>query len=403
MSSPQSSHVNRTQSPSRLSPLEIAQNMVSNPDSPQPELATMTNVNVLDLQKDYSTDEKIYDKDHSVYVYSTNNKTTMTPPPTTSNSNECNKIDENEQMINPHILHHRHPSENSIIDGRLMVSAAEQHRNEQMLAKLTVTDEQILRLVSGANGDNQKIISREMVNGEHHVLTRNENGEHILTRIVTTSDHKLNLNDNIQYISAESPPTNIITNSPNENTVVYASADPTDQLTTSVLQYEGSKGSTGTAGNTQHMYITSGGGGVGVGSSVITSDSGSGGGSSHTNKNQKIVYAHSEKDYNDSKEESYDDSEKSEMFSGTSVDKIYEKPQMDLIYEDGNKTVIYTTSTGGDPKGLEIYSGSELGLLSDGQVIVQGGLQYTAQQMNGQTIFVLAESIDSDINGQLQR
>lgn len=48
---------------------------------------------------------------------------------------------------------------------------------------LDFTDEQILRLI-GATGD-QQIISREYINGEHHILTRNENGEHIITRIVT--------------------------------------------------------------------------------------------------------------------------------------------------------------------------------------------------------------------------
>lgn len=59
------------------------------------------------------------------------------------------------------------------------------------MPKLDFTDEQILRLI-GATGD-QQIISREYINGEHHILTRNENGEHIITRIVTVceSDDKL--------------------------------------------------------------------------------------------------------------------------------------------------------------------------------------------------------------------
>lgn len=51
---------------------------------------------------------------------------------------------------------------------------------------LDFTDEQILRLI-GATGD-QQIISREFINGEHHILTRNENGEHIITRIVTVCE-----------------------------------------------------------------------------------------------------------------------------------------------------------------------------------------------------------------------
>lgn len=56
----------------------------------------------------------------------------------------------------------------------------------QFIPKLDFTDEQILRLI-GATGD-QQIISREYINGEHHILTRNENGEHIITRIVTVCD-----------------------------------------------------------------------------------------------------------------------------------------------------------------------------------------------------------------------
>lgn len=54
---------------------------------------------------------------------------------------------------------------------------------QQFIPKLDFTDEQILRLIE-ATGD-QQIISREYINGEHHILTRNENGEHIITRIVT--------------------------------------------------------------------------------------------------------------------------------------------------------------------------------------------------------------------------
>lgn len=57
------------------------------------------------------------------------------------------------------------------------------HPQNAFMPKLDFTDEQILRLI-GATGD-QQIISREYINGEHHILTRNENGEHIITRIVT--------------------------------------------------------------------------------------------------------------------------------------------------------------------------------------------------------------------------
>lgn len=59
------------------------------------------------------------------------------------------------------------------------------NQQQGFVPKLEFTDEQILRLI-GATGD-QQIISREYINGEHHILTRNENGEHIITRIVTVS------------------------------------------------------------------------------------------------------------------------------------------------------------------------------------------------------------------------
>lgn len=59
------------------------------------------------------------------------------------------------------------------------------YQQHGFVPKLDFTDEQILRLI-GATGD-QQIISREYINGEHHILTRNENGEHIITRIVTVS------------------------------------------------------------------------------------------------------------------------------------------------------------------------------------------------------------------------
>lgn len=58
-------------------------------------------------------------------------------------------------------------------------------QSQGFIPKLDFTDEQILRLI-GATGD-QQIISREYINGEHHILTRNENGDHIITRILTVS------------------------------------------------------------------------------------------------------------------------------------------------------------------------------------------------------------------------
>jgi len=78
--------------------------------------------------------------------------------------------------------------------------------------------------------------------------------------------------------------------------------------------------------------------------------------------------------------------------------------QIDLIYNDGSKTVIYTTT---DQKGLEIYSGGDLsGLVSaDGQVVVQGNIQYTTSgTAGGQPVYIVADgSLPPGVEGHLQR
>lgn len=192
----------------------------SGPGSP-PELAQMTNVvNVLDLHKDYTNETKIYDKNtNTVYVYSSASKIDESAASSTS--------PELHQQLSPHqMVINQQPSDLSIdnglknsneqyelmqesgvmlqrivndhlVEGRLVQTISDGRGGEQqMLTKISSGDDSLYRiiesnqLVSKLVGENQQIISRDIINGEHHIITRNENGEHILTRIVNTGmDH----------------------------------------------------------------------------------------------------------------------------------------------------------------------------------------------------------------------
>lgn len=191
------------------------------PTSP-PELAQMTNVvNVLDLHKDFPNETKIYDKNtNTVYVYS--NAAKIDESVASSASPEL------QQQLSPQQMHqvviNQHPSDLSIdsglkgsnepyelmqengmlqrivndhlVEGRLVQTISDS-RGGEILTKISPGDDSLFRLiesnqlVSKLVGENQQIISRDIINGEHHIITRNENGEHILTRIVNTSsmDH----------------------------------------------------------------------------------------------------------------------------------------------------------------------------------------------------------------------
>lgn len=196
----------------------------SSPASP-PELAQMTNVvNVLDLHKDFPNETKIYDKNtNTVYVYSSGTK--IDEAASSSASPELH------QQLSPQQMHqmviNQHPSDLSIdnglknsnnqydlmqesgvmlqrivndhhlIEGRLVQTVTDGRGEQQILTKISAGDDSLFRLiennqlVSKLVGENQQIISRDIINGEHHIITRNENGEHILTRIVNTGtmDH----------------------------------------------------------------------------------------------------------------------------------------------------------------------------------------------------------------------
>lgn len=196
----------------------------SGPGSP-PELAQMTNVvNVLDLHKDFANETKIYDKNtNTVYVYSSASKI--------DESAASSASPELHQQLSPQQMHqvviNQHPSDLSIdnglknnneqyelmqengvmlqrivndhlVEGRLVQTVSDGRGGEQqILTKISSSDDSLFRLiesnqlVSKLVGENQQIISRDIINGEHHIITRNENGEHILTRIVNTGtmDH----------------------------------------------------------------------------------------------------------------------------------------------------------------------------------------------------------------------
>jgi hypothetical protein len=210
------------------------------PSSP-PELATMTNVvNVLDLHKgDFPNETKIYDKNtNTVYVYSSAppsskiDESTVGSPESMHHHHhhhQQQQLSSGEQQQLHQVIINQHPSDLSIdnalkdehfelmqetngvmlqrivndhiAEGRLVHHAITDVRgsgsggsgNGEILTKISASDDSLFRLietnqlVSKLVGENQQIISRDIINGEHHIITRNENGEHILTRIVNTA------------------------------------------------------------------------------------------------------------------------------------------------------------------------------------------------------------------------
>jgi hypothetical protein len=211
------------------------------PPSSPPELTAMTNVvSVLDLHKaDFPNETKIYDKStNTVYVYSSappskidDSIASSSSPPALHSiqqlSSESQQHQQQQQQQQMHqVVINQHPSDLSIDNalkdehfelmqepngvmlqrivndhlaegGRTMVhttiNADGRGGEQQILTKISASDDSLLRLiesnqlVSKLVGENQQIVSREIINGEHHIITRNENGEHILTRIVNTS------------------------------------------------------------------------------------------------------------------------------------------------------------------------------------------------------------------------
>ncbi|XP_075167131.1 grainy head isoform X4 [Haematobia irritans] len=306
------------------------------PDSPQPELATMTNVNVLDLHTDSS---KLYDKD-AVFIYES--------PKVVMETGAGG------------------PQDDHVIDARMVAQLNQQqaavqaaHEN-QPLAKIEFDENQIIRVV-GPNGEQQQIISREIINGEHHILSRNEAGEHILTRIVSDPS-KLMPNDN----AVAAAMFNQAQKMANEHAVYQ-----TSPLDASVLQHYDSEAVVKTE--------------VDIYDDPKKQNTG------------QIIYTTSGHDPGNPKHLSH-----IPMGSKLDPDMYPSDKHIDLIYNDGNKTVIYTTT---DQKGLEIYSGSDLsGLVADGQVVVQGGLQYAGPGgPGGQPVYIVADgALPPGVEGHIQ-
>uniref|UniRef100_A0A182PHF6 Uncharacterized protein n=1 Tax=Anopheles epiroticus TaxID=199890 RepID=A0A182PHF6_9DIPT len=321
-----------------------------------------------------------------------------------------------------HQQHHQqhaqvHPDDGSIIDGHRLLPATingndagdpQQHQQQQHhhLGRLSpegqqhqqqqggvrlLEDSHIQRLLG-----NQEIISRDIINGEHHIITRNENGETILTRIaISTADQLLNRMDN----------SIIYTTTGGSSATGVVGVGPQEQLPTTVLQYEKDvedkqqplhHAHPHTAHQPQTIYATAGGA------------------ADQAGQTKQIVYTLGG---GEPKNVIYGDPKAAmphfETVSGTggaaggaggtggsgSVDD--DKPQIDYVYNEGNKTVIYT-----DQKGLEsLYANNELGLMDGTQIVVQGNLQYTQQQgPDGTTVYVVSSDMNpEDISGLQQR
>lgn len=365
------------------SPLQMTSHTSPNPPTsttPPADLAIMTNVSVLDLHKNFPDDTaKVYEKTNAVYVYSTETDETGTKIVDV-------KAEENGQVVNPAILQRLPSDDHHIIDGRMIAD----QRNDSLLNKLGMSDDQILRLL-GPNGENQQIISREIINGEHHILTRNENGEHIITRIVS-ADPKFTIAADDNFITQDAHQKIIATTSDPGTVYISNAGTPAP----SVLQYD-------TINKTlhQHIFTTTT---TSIAGHVVVDDDDIG-----DKDKQKIIYAHAptaqdQQHQEQIKEELFDEhsDKNASVFEAQQQNKIYEDKPIDLIYEEGGKTVIYTTS--GEQKQLELYQSGELGIIgAEGQVMVPSGIQYATQQINGQTVFVVADQMDTDINEQLQR
>lgn len=364
-------------------PLMSPNAMHHSPDSPQPELATMTNVNVLDLHTDSA---KLYDKD-AVFIYESP-KVVLT-----------GGLHQHHQQHHQQQHQHHQQQDEHVIDARMVAQLNQQQQQQnaaaandnQPLAKIEFDENQIIRVV-GSNGEQQQIISREIINGEHHILSRNEAGEHILTRIVSDPS-KLLPSDNavaaVMFNQAQKM-ANEHANGPNGGGGAGGNGDgtggvyQTSPLDASVLQhYDGEtvvKTEVDLYDEQKHKQVNVANAGQIIYATTTTDGSGNDGSS-----NKQLPHL--------------------TMPTKLDPDLYQDDKHIDLIYNDGNKTVIYTTST--DQKGgLEIYSGSDLStLVADGQVVVQGGLQYAsaAGTACGHPVYIVADGLPAGVEGHIHR
>lgn len=359
-------------------PVEGIIHKASAPPSSPPELTAMTNVvNVLDLHKgDFANETKIYDKStNTVYVYSSAPKiddaASSSSPPALHPATTQQLSPETHQQMHQVVIN-QHPSDLSIdnalkdehfelmqepngvmlqrivsdqlAEGRTMVHTITtdgRGGEQQILTK--ISDDSLFRLiesnqlVSKIVGENQQIISRDIINGEHHIITRNENGEHILTRIVNTSamDHHS----------------------------INASAKINGEL------YGNSSTNNGTKviddGKTQIIYDATHGG------VIKTSQPYDNNLNPDVQKQIDLIY---------------EDGNKAVVYTTAGGTAVAIASTPDSPHDDV------------ETKGLELFSATGE-CLNGTQVIVQGNLQYTPQiQPDGTTVYVVSEIV-SDLNG----
>jgi len=348
---------NTNSSPLAPNGVPLLTTMHRSPDSPQPELATMTNVNVLDLHTDNS---KLYDKE-AVFIYETPKVVMPADGGGGNNSDEGHAID-------------------ARIAAQMGNQAQQQQQQQQQtehqpLAKIEFDENQIIRVV-GPNGEQQQIISREIINGEHHILSRNEAGEHILTRIVSDPS-KLMPNDNAVATAMYNQAQKM--NNDHGQAVYQSSPLPLDA---SVLHYSG--------GNDSNVIKTEADIYEDHKKHAAAAAAAAGGGS--------IIYTTSDPNGVNVKQLPH-----LTVPQKLDPDLYQADKHIDLIYNDGSKTVIYSTT---DQKSLEIYSGGDIGsLVSDGQVVVQAGLPYaTTTGAGGQPVYIVADgALPAGVEEHLQR
>ncbi|XP_058053895.1 protein grainyhead [Anopheles bellator] len=538
-SSPEMHHQHQQQSGETAAPLTVDLKSSAS-GTPPPELATMTNVSVLDLHKDYNgggggtggtgagtatasvsspnmghevatdmsvvvddgTTEKVYDKEtNTVYVYTTaaggvgghklvtngqqhqlttivqavNGQQQQLPSPTqihhaaSADHGPVSVVEQNllharliqhsedqqqqqhlQQRMSPGQQQHQHqihPTEGGCIaDGHRLLPATinsndnggggtggasgpvaddgqQQHHHQhhhQHIGRLASPDHEQggLRLLEDSHIQrllgNQEIISREIINGEHHIITRNEHGETILTRIaISTADQLLSrMDNNIIYTTTGSPG--------GASSGGGGTGGPQEQLPTTVLQYEkDADDKHHQPGDHQNQHIAHS--------------------NSHHHQQQTAIYTTAAAAATAAAVPSADPSQAKQIVytigGGEPKNVIYgdpkaamphfesipgaagagsgagggagaggagddDKPQIDYVYNDGSKTVIYT-----DQKGLEsLYANNELGLIDGTQIVVQGNLQYTQQQgPDGTTVYVVSSDMNpEDISGLQQ-
>ncbi|XP_058465164.1 protein grainyhead isoform X2 [Malaya genurostris] len=427
----------------------------SNPPTPPPELATMTNVSVLDLHKDYAGDvgqTKVYDKEtNTVYLYANPGhkiNTSVAPIQSPQHlstivqaghphqlSSPDHKVEQNllhsrliqeqqhqQQQQHHHHHHHHQPHEedqhvqrlspgDQVIDGRLIPAGLngdlqqqqqqqqhhhhqqqqqqQQQQQHQSLARLS-PDDQSVRMLDNAHIQrllgNQQIISREIINGEHHIITRNENGETILTRIVNAPATTATPDQLINKLSTDP---NGIYGGHHHATAGGSSTPSADQLPTTILQYEKETEDKQQHQQQQQQIYANPANDSSPDQAVAI------------NQPKQIVYTVG----GEPKNVIYGDPKAAiphfEPLNQDPTGQQDPKAQIDYVYNDGNKTVIYT-----DQKGLEsLYANNELGLMDGTQIVVQGNLQYTQQQgPDGTTVYVVASDMNpDDISAQIQQ